>query len=698
MSSSASLPRSLARDVSDATVSDTGSVQRGNAGPFAIAIFLSSGLLFLIEPVAAKRILPLLGGSAAVWAACLVFFQTALLGGYLAAHWLATRLPTRRQRAVYLMLIAASIIQLAIATRLELTADSSRPIASVLRLLVVLIALPFVTLSSSGPLLQSWYARTTTASPYRLYVISNIGSLLGLLVYPWLIEPRASLRAQFAGLLVGMVLFGIVAALVAVRVSGIGDDARLAVRSTPRDPASRRLLWIALAACGSFLLSAVTSYISQNVATIPLLWIIPLIAYLASFIVAFADERWHPRLAVIALALLGLSGSAFRLYRGDLRTPIPVTIWIHCGALFAICLFCHSELYLRRPPAERLTSFYFHLAAGGAIGAFLVGVIAPNVLSGNYDLAIGLLFATLLAVVCTWLLGSFARVLALSMVVLMAGLVYRQVHIDRESSIYRVRNFYGTLRVDEKTNAFFSAPVRNLTHGIIEHGREVFRADLVDQPTTYYGKSSGVGIAIQLCCPDHARRIGVIGLGTGTIAAFGRAGDVIRFYDLNPAVEAVARNLFTYVRHSKATIEVVPGDARVSMIHEPPQRYDVIAVDAFSGDAIPVHLITSEALELYKKHLAPGGVVAFHVSNRYLRLAAVVQQIAEHAGMSATDIHTEDDDPHAVFGAEWVLVTNDSALTAAFKVSADTQDIAVPAGLRRWTDDYNSLLPILRVR
>ena len=283
-------------------------------------------------------------------------------------------------------------------------------------------------------------------------------------------------------------------------------------------------------------------------------------------------------------------------------------------------------------------------------------------LSGNYDLAIGLAFATALGIVCLWTFGNFARVVSISMAVLMAALIQRQVKLDRASSIYRVRNFYGTLRVDETHSALLEATVRNLQHGIIEHGREVFREDLIDQPTTYYGKSSGVGLAIELCCPDRPRRIGVIGLGTGTLAAFGRPGDVIRFYDLNPAVEPIARNIFTYVRHSKATVEIVPGDARVSLSREAPQRYDVIAIDAFSGDAIPVHLITSEALELYRRHLAPGGVVAFHVSNRYLRLAAVVRQIAEHAGMSATDIHSDDDDDHAVFSAEWVLVTDDSII------------------------------------
>jgi SAM-dependent methyltransferase len=672
--------------------------ERGHAGRFAAAIFLASGLLFFIEPVAAKRILPLLGGSAAVWAACLVFFQTALLGGYLVAHWLATRLTVSRQRRVYFIMIAASITQLAIVSRVDLAADSARPITSVLWLLTLLIAAPFVTLSASGPLLQSWYARSTTASPYRLYVVSNVGSLLGLVIYPWLVEPRSSLHAQFSGLLGGMIVFGAVAAVVARAVPGSAPTQEDQPRSVAAESIGARLLWVALAACGSFLLSAVTSYISQNVATIPLLWIIPLVAYLASFIVAFADDRWHPRTPVLALALLGLGGSAYRLYRGDLHTPIPMNVGIQCGALFAICLFCHSELYRRRPSAHRLTAFYFHLAAGGALGAFLVGVVAPLTLSGNYDLAIGLAFAAALAIVCTWSLGNFARVVAISMEVFMAALVYRQVKLDRRSAIYQVRNFYGTLRVEETRSALLSSTIRYLQNGIIEHGREAFREDLIDQPTTYYGRESGVGLAIQLCCEHRPRRIGVIGLGTGTLAAYGRAGDVIRFYDLNPAVEPIAKNLFTYIRQSPATIDIVPGDARVSLTNEPPQRYDVIAIDAFSGDAIPVHLITSEALDLYRRHLAPGGIVAFHVSNRYLRLAAVVHQLADHAGMSATDIHSGDDDEHAVYSAEWVLVTDDAAMTAAFRISADTEDIAVPPRLRRWTDDYNSLLPILRVR
>ena len=667
---------------------------------YAAAIFLGAALLFLMEPVAAKRILPLLGGSAAVWAACLVFFQATLLAGYAAAHWLVTRVTVRRQRAVYLGCIGVSIVQLAVASRVDLHADTTHPIASVLAMLSVLIGIPFVTLAATGPLLQSWYARSTTASPYRLYVVSNIGSMLGLVAYPWLIEPTTSLHAQFAGLAVGMIAVAAAAVVIGATLavdSGNAPEADARSHGDVRDPVRTRLLWILLAACGSFLLSAVTSYVSQNVATIPLLWIIPLVAYLLSFIVAFSDERWHPRPVVVALGVVGLVACAYRLYRGDLKTLVPVTVAIHCTALFAICLFCHDELYHRRPDARRLTSFYLHLAAGGALGAFLAGVAAPMVLPGNYDLAIGLVFAATLGVVCTWRDGALARIVALMATGFMVALVHRQWRIDHGAIIYRERNFYGTLKVDQGSDEQVHATIRSLQHGIIEHGRQVFRVDLVDQPTTYYARDSGVGLAIQLCCGTEPRRVGVIGLGTGTLAAYGRPGDVIRFYDLNPAVEPIARRLFTYLQQSKGQVEVVDGDARVSMANEPPQRYDVIAIDAFSGDAIPVHLITREALALYRRHLAPGGVIAFHVSNRYLRLAAVVKQLADDANLTAIDIDSSEDLSRAVFSSEWVLVTDNAAVISALELSEDRKEIEIPQGLRVWTDDYNSLLPILRV-
>lgn len=667
---------------------------------YAIAIFLGSSMLFLIEPIAGKRILPLLGGSAAVWTACLVFFQLALLLGYFTAHWLNTRATPRAQATVYVALLVLSLAQLAATVHIDLRASSAHPIASVLWLLTALIGLPFVTLSASGPLLQAWCARTVQQQhPYRLYVVSNVGSLLALLVYPWLIEPRASISQQALLLAVGVGLLVAVGATVASRVRGLPADHTPVVSDTaavPDDSVSTRVLWVLLATCGSLLLSAVTNHISQNVATIPLLWIIPLILYLLSFIIAFSHERWHPRWLVLGLAVLGLMGAAYQLYRGDLGVPIPRVIGVYCGALFAICLLCHSELYRRRPAPARLTAFYFYLAAGGALGAILVGVVAPMVLTGNYELTFGLILTALLALVAAWDLGWLARAAWAAAAVGLCVLLAKEIKDDRGNAVLRLRNFYGTLHVTQIHDDFYGADVRTLYHGIIEHGQQVFRVDLANTPTTYYGHASGLGMSIDLCCTGRPRRIGMIGLGSGTTAAYGRTGDVVRFYDINPAVPDIARNQFAFIRGSRGQVDVVQGDARVSMEAEPPQNYDVIGIDAFSGDAIPVHLITSEALDLYRRHLRPGGAVAFHVSNRYLDLGPVVQLLAEHAGMKAVLISNPDDTTIDVFASDWVVVTNNEDLLTVLEKSKDKEDITVPAGLRRWTDDYNSLLPILR--
>jgi SAM-dependent methyltransferase len=457
-------------------------------------------------------------------------------------------------------------------------------------------------------------------------------------------------------------------------------------------------LWVLLPACGSLLLSAVTIHLSQNVATIPLLWILPLIAYLLSFVLAFTDERWHPRALVLLLGLFGLASAGYRLYRGDLGRPIVPVVVVYCIALFCVCLFCHSEVYRRRPAPARLTTFYFCIAAGGALGAIFVGVVAPLTLSGNYEVAIGLSIAALLGVAATWSYGIPARALCSAAAVALAGLVSKQIRDDRQDMLLRVRNFYGTLDVTQVKDGNYHVPVRTLYHGVIEHGQEVFSTALGHAPTTYYGHPSGVGLALDLCCGNRPRRVGVIGLGTGTLAAYGRPGDVFRFYELNPAVPRIARNYFAYLRDSAARIEIAMGDARVSLANEPPQRFDVLAIDAFSGDAIPVHLLTTQALEVYRRHMAPGGIIAFHVSNRYLNLAPVVQQIADNAGLMTALISSDDDTPHDLYSADWVLVTDNTSFLAQPAVAKAKQAITVPAGLHRWTDDYNSLLPILRTK
>jgi hypothetical protein len=681
---------------------------------YAVAIFLSSSLLFLTEPLAGKRVLPLLGGSAAVWAACLVFFQSALLLGYFVAHWLVTRTAARAQVGIFGGLLALSVAQLATAIDPHLRADVRHPILSVLWLLTALIGVPFITLSAASPLLQAWFARVargemdggpaSAAKTYQLFAVSNVGSLLALLVYPWLVEPRMSLREQAVALTSGFALLFVVFALIARSAwrSPVVPPEAVDVASSDRsadDDWPRRILWVCLAVCGSLLLSAVTNHLSQNVAAIPLLWIVPLVLYLLSFVVAFSSERWRPRVVVAALGLVGMAGIAYYQFKGDYYSPILRVVATYSVGLFLVSVFCHSELYARRPAPARLTTFYLCVAAGGALGAVIVGVIAPTVLTGTYEVIVGLCLAGVLGLIATWSMGWIARGVWFAAAVTAMALLVTRVAQQGGDNLVRTRNFYGTLRVSQSVaDGFYHATVRTLFNGIIEHGQQVFRVDLGHEPTTYYGRASGIGLALEHCCGDRPRRIGVIGLGTGTIAAYGRPGDVIRFYDINPAVEPIARRYFTYLRDSPARTEIVIGDARVSLSNEPPQNFDVIAVDAFTGDAIPVHLLTTQTLELYRRHLRPNGIVAFHVSNHFLDLGPVVEQLATHAGLKTAFITSGNDRARDLDSADWVLVTADENFLLNPAIARAREAITIPPRLRLWTDDYNSLIPILRKR
>ncbi|PYP81051.1 MAG: hypothetical protein DMD35_03185 [Gemmatimonadetes bacterium] len=666
---------------------------------YALAIFLGSTLLFLLEPIAAKRLVPLLGGSAAVWTACLVFFQTALLLGYYAAHLLVTHTTLRTQVTAYVGLLGLSVVQLVRAVDPTLRASVERPIASVLWLLSALIGLPFVTLSATSPLLQAWFARTTPreqADAYRLFAISNVGSIVALLAYPWLIEPRLTLRVQTILVAVVLAMLSILAGVMGASVRRSENDGQTAATAeSAAVPAATRALWVALAACASLLLAATTTHISQNVVALPLVWIVPLVAYLSSFVVAFSTRAWPPRWLVVGLAIIGLIVSADLVDAGVLEFPVLLATAVFCVALFFLCLFLHSELYRRRPAPEHLTSFYLHVAAGGALGSVLVGIVAPLVLPGEYDLAIGLLLTAALGLVVAWAGSRVMRVVWAALVAVGIALVTSQVG-GESGAIVRVRNFYGTVRVTQAYDAQH-AEVRSLYHGVIVHGRQIFRSELRRVPITYYAHTSGVGLALDQCCGGRPRRIGVIGLGAGSVAVYGNPGDTIRFYEINRAVEDIARSSFTFLSDSPAFTQVVLGDARVSLTAEPPQRYDVLIVDAFSGDAVPAHLLTVQALEVYRRHLAPGGIIAFNVSNDFLALAPVLEQLARHAGMQAVRVIDHQDLARHVFDSEWVLVTANAEFLANPAIVRARLPIDVPAGLRLWTDDYSSLFPLIKV-
>jgi hypothetical protein len=538
-------------------------------------------------------------------------------------------------------------------------------------------------------------------------------------IYPWLLEPKLTLHTQTVVWLAAFAVFA-AACLAITWTKRSGDNPGVeetlvspskVVDAAPGITPSRgdRALWLLLAAGGSLMLCAVTNHLTQNIAAIPLLWVVPLTMYLLSFVIAFSRGGWMPRLlrrpipgmgvSVARMGLLGLTAVSLGGMAYLLQDTLPVlqlAIPFYCTAMFLVCLFCHAELHRLRPSPGHATSFYLMIAGGGALGSIFVGLVAPVIFRGNYELSTGLILIALLAAAVTWKNGIKWRLFWPAAAIALAVLAVLQVRHDNREAILRERNFYGALRVTQALEAPYSGYTRTLLHGTIEHGIQIFTGELRTAPTSYYGHSSGVGIALDLCCGQRPRRVGVIGLGTGTLAAYGRKGDVFRFYDINPLVEPIARKLFTYLRESAATIEIVPGDARLSLAQEPPQGYDVLVIDAFSSDAIPVHLITSQAVDLYRRHLAPGGIIAFHVSNHFLVLPPVVQQLAEHAGMKSVFVVSLNDDDVGEYASDWMLITNNEDFLAQKKLRAGVQAVEPRPGLRLWTDDYSSVLPILR--
>jgi hypothetical protein len=443
-------------------------------------------------------------------------------------------------------------------------------------------------------------------------------------------------------------------------------------------------------------LSAVTSHITSNIAAIPLLWILPLAVYLITFILAFELPRLYRRSVLVRLMAVMLASLGYAISKIDSSFPIGIAILFFLFECFVACLFCHAETYALRPrrPSET-TLFYLLVAAGGVTGTFFIGIASPLLFAANYDLSITFLVTALLAFAVTWPAGWGQRLLWTTGCILMLYLNFALHNAYANDALMMNRNFYGSLRVKQGVTGA-GQPLRLLLNGTIQHGTQIFSPGFARTPTTYYARDSGIGLTLANCCANRPRNIGVVGLGAGTLAAYGKPGDRIRFYEINPHVLPIARNLFTYLRDSPARITVVEGDARASLAREAPQGFDVLVVDAFSGDAIPIHLLTTEALTLYRRHLAPNGILAFHVSNQYLNLAPEVAQLAAAAHMQAKLFDTPSVDSRGEFRSTWVLVTDSSTFFTLPGVSAIALPIDSIPGLRAWTDDYSSLLPIFQ--
>jgi predicted O-methyltransferase YrrM len=686
---------------------------------FIGAVFLSAFLLFQVQPILARYILPWYGGSPAVWTTCMLFFQVGLLLGYSYAHFLVSRFRDRPrwQAGIHLALLAISIALLPItpAESLKPAGSDLSPVLGILHLLVCSVGLPYFAISASGPLLQHWFAESAKGtSPYRLYAVSNAGSLLGLLTYPVFVEPSLRLGQQTSLWSGGYLIYILLAAVCAWQVVASPRTAKPALASPPATRPPRRdwMLWIGLAACASLLMLATTNQICQDVAVVPFLWVLPLSLYLLTFIIAFDHARWYLRPVWIPLALISVTSLIVLLNHefADAELHMTIQITIYAFAMFATCMVCHGEMVRRKPHPRYLTAFYLAVSLGGALGGVFVSLIAPQIFTSFWELHLGVLafmMVTGLSLFRDWgrsRLGIGARLAWIGSIVLMAFFLRIPVREVQDSAIQTTRGFYGVLRVYE-WGVDTKNHYRSLYHGRIKHGSQFFDDEYRAIPYAYYADDSGPGVLFYYHPkrqePNAAMKFGVVGLGVGTLSAYAEPGDTVRIYEINPQVEELARTQFSYLSECKGQESVVIGDARMELERELAagnnQQFDVFFVDAFSGDSVPVHLLTREAFELYFSHLQRDGVLVVHVTNRHLDLSEPVRVLAAELGKHTLRIerYPDDKDWEEEYSC-WVLISDNRTLLRAIEADDwSTPWEADPHLKNVWTDDYSNLLEVI---
>lgn len=676
---------------------------------FPLTIFLGAFLLFQVQPMMARYILPWFGGGPAVWTNCLLFFQVLLLAGYAYAHWLGSRPSTKLQAWMHLGLLGASLWFLPFQPNAALwkPVASSDPSGRILLLLGATIGAPYFLLSATGPLLQRWLTLSEPAKlPWRFYALSNFGSLLALLSYPFAVEPYLRLDAQVWMWSVLYAAFVVLCGWTALRFR---PAAAPAWRLEPEDERAARptfstvLFWLGLSACSSTLLVATTNQVSQEIAVNPFLWVAPLAIYLLAFILAFESDRfYHRALFAVAAGVLAPIGCVVPSLSGVMSLRVQLAVYL--AALFVTCMVCHGELARSRPSPRYLTFFYLAIAVGGALGGVFVALIAPRVFTEFLEYPAGLAAACLLGFVAwlrtgaltLWTRGNLGIRVPL-MALLFGGVtaIVAAATSGNQPSVASARNFYGILRVIERTDG--NGPLRELRHGRTRHGFQYLDGPQRQSPTSYYGPHSGVAIA--LSAMEHPkRRIAIVGLGAGTLAAWGRPGDSFRFYEINPDVEAIAHQWFTFLKDSKAGIDTELGDARVQFERElaagRSADFDLIAVDAFTSDAIPFHLLTAECADIYRRRLAPGGLLLLHISNRILNLEPVARGLAQHLGWNALLFVSGDDAETGESSSKWVLLTGNTEFLARSGLAARAAPWTNRAPIL-WTDDFVSLWHVL---
>lgn len=687
---------------------------------FALTIFLSAFLLFQVQPMISKYILPWFGGGPAVWTAAMMFFQVLLLGGYAYAHTLS-RVKLASQGKLHLIVLAlvlSYLVLMAFTWATPITPDASWkptgvefPVAHVVLVLGISVGLPYFLLSTTSSLAQAWFSRLhSQSSPYSFYILSNAASFLALLSYPILVEPNWTVHQQAGFWSAGFVVYLFLVGFCAVQV--VRGDASQAVKATQTagneevgTPPSRRffLLWIALAACASVMLLATTNQMCLDIASIPFLWVLPLSLYLLSFIFAFTDRIARYRGLIVGLTIIAIFIGLWSMAYGS-QSSILSQIAANSFLLFIICIFCHSELYRLRPHPRYLTSFYLALSIGGALGGVFVSLIAPVIFKDFWEYPLGLIFCAFVVTAIsyqsrgTWInrlrIPISVTALTLAALILLLPILW----VTKTEAMYR--NFYGVIKIRASEIAGF--PGFDMMHGAIVHGSQASTPPESLRPTRYFTENSGIGLAIinhPRRLADKPLRVGIIGLGVGTLAAYGEEGDTFRFFEIDPAVIEIAQDTryFTYLSQSNARVEVVAGDGRLSLEKEQKNgdaQYDILVIDAFSGDSIPTHLVSSEAVELYLSLLKEDGLIGFHITNRHLNLEPVLARAAESLDLEAAVVQTKAADD---FGADstWVLVSRDPALLASPALAkAKRSPVANPA-IRLWTDDFSNLFQVL---
>lgn len=648
----------------------------------------------------------------------MLFFQVVLFAGYTYAHLLHRWLSIRGQVTTHVILLVLAMLTLPISPSAEWKPSGEEsPIGLILLLLVAKVGFPYFLLSSTGPLLQSWLAVSSYSNqPYRLYSLSNIGSLLALLSFPFAFEPIFSSSQQaaiwswaFAAFVLLCIVSGFALSRTSLAKVKSGIDSAERHTNVPSEVVQtidlkRRLAWFSLPALASMMLLATTNQICIDTAVIPFLWIIPLSIYLISFILTFDSSRWYSRRAYIMLAAVAFT-SLYFLKLVKFESPLLLSLGIYFVGLLGACMVCHGELVRLKPNSQHLTSFYLTMSAGGACGGLFVGLLAPLIFRGYFEWQLSLLACILLFADC-YLRESAAwcRIpLRFKIASAAATILIAMFALDLSSSksnhqIAVTRNFYGVLSVNRVSDRATGNAMLKMVHGHIVHGSQFEADDKCDLPTAYYTSQSGVGRLLSNYRKDQPRRVGVIGLGAGTLACYGRSGDLMKFYEINPAVVQLAQEYFTFLKRCSASCEIMTGDGRLVLEREPSQNFDVLVLDAFSGDAIPVHLLTKQAMGIYDSHLASDGVIAVHISNLYLDLRAIVDGLSEEFGYQSILVDGPDSDvDRSALKATWILMSkNPQSLADAVGGPSPASIEALVGKPVLWTDEKSNLLQAIK--